>query len=383
LIDNSNTDIEPRTYFIIAGEQSADNHGAELIKAILTKKPDAKFFGIGGNQMINAGLQSIEDIEKMSVMGFVEVIRHLVFFWDLSKRVLAEIAKCQPSQIILMDYPGFNLRLAKNIKKEFNIPITYYISPQLWAWKENRIKTIQKYIDQMLVIFPFEEEWYRDRGVEAKFVGHPIFDDWTPSTQKELCELLNLNPEKPIITLYPGSRLQEVKCHLPILVQAAAKLRKDDESLQFILGAAQQLDLTNWIIPDWIQVETQHPQKALECANFALVSSGTSTLEAAVFGTPMIIIYKMAPLSWWLSKLLVKVPFAGMVNIIAGRKIIPELLQKNANPDRVYIEVSELLRNMEKLKKMEEGLKLVQASLKGNGASEKAGSFILELDKQN
>ena len=333
--------------------------------------------------MIDAGLASLEKIEKLAVMGFVEVIRHLGFFQDLSKRVLAEIDKCQPAQIILIDYPGFNLRLAKNIKKKFNIPITYYISPQLWAWKENRVKTIQKYINQMLVIFPFEEEWYLERGVEAKFVGHPIFDEWKTSPKEELCELLNLNPEKPIITLYPGSRLQEVKCHLPILVQATAKLRIDDERLQFVLGVAQQLDLTNWVIPDWIHIESEHPQKALECADLALVASGTSTLEAAVFGTPMIIIYKMAIPSWWLSKFLVKVPYAGMVNIIAGRKIMPELLQENVNPERVYIEASDLLSNPEKLKDMRAELRLVQDSLKGNGASEKAASFILELNKQD
>ena len=353
------------------------------MKAMHAQKPEIEFRGIGGKKMIDAGLKPMEKIEKLAVMGFVEIIRHLGFFRDLSKRVLAEIDKCQPVQIILIDYPGFNLRLAKNIKKKLNISITYYISPQLWAWKESRIKIIRKYIDQMLVIFPFEEEWYRERRVEAKFVGHPIFDEWTASPKEELCELLNLNPEKPIITLYPGSRLQEVKCHLPILVQAAAKLRKDDESLQFVLGAAQQIDLTNWIIPDWIHIETQHPQKALECADLALVASGTSTLEAAVFGTPMIIIYKMAILSWWLSKLLVKVPYAGMVNIIAGRKIMPELLQKNVNPERVYIEASDLLSNPEKLKDMRAELRLVQDSLKGNGASEKAASFILELNKQD
>ena len=187
--------------------------------------------------MIDAGLNSMEKIEKLAVMGFVEVIRHLRFFRDLSKRVLAEIDKCQPVQIILIDYPGFNLRLAKNIKKKFNIPITYYISPQLWAWKENRVKIIRKCIDQMLVIFPFEEEWYRERGVEAKFVGHPIFDEWTSSSKEDLCKELNLNTESPIVILYPGSRTQEVTRHLPILVQVADKLKKENPSIQFVLGA--------------------------------------------------------------------------------------------------------------------------------------------------
>ena len=330
--------------------------------------------------MIDAGLISLEKIEKLAVMGFVEVIRHLGFFHDLSNRVLAEIAICQPAQIILMDYPSFNLRLAKNIKKKFNIPITYYISPQLWAWKENRVKIIRKCIDQMLVIFPFEEEWYRERGVEAKFVGHPIFDEWTSSSKEDSCKKLNLNTESPIVILYPGSRTQEVTRHLPILVQAADKLKKENPSIQFVLGAGHNINFEKWKMPSWIQIEKAHPQKALECADLALVASGTSTFEAAVFGTPMIIIYKMASLSWWVSKLLVKVPFAGMVNIIAGRKIMPELLQENANPDRVYIEASELLNNPEILKDMREELRLFQASVKGNRASEAAASYIFDLN---
>ena len=380
MIVKSTTNLELHTYLIIAGEQSADNHGASLMKAMQTHTPEIEFRGIGGKKMIDVGLNSMEKIEKLAVMGFVEVIRHLGFFRDLSKRVLAEIDICKPAKIILIDYPGFNLRLAKNIKKKFNIPITYYISPQLWAWKESRIKIIRKYIDQMLVIFPFEEEWYRERRVEAKFVGHPIFDEWSPSPQKELCKLLNLNPEKPIITLYPGSRLQEVKCHLPILVQAAAKLRKDDERLQFVLGAAQQLDLTNWIIPDWIQVETELSQKALECADLALVASGTSTLEAAVFGTPMIIIYKMATLSWWLSKLLVKVPYAGMVNIITGSMIMPEILQDDATPEQIYKTALKVLNNPDKITQMRSDLLNVRELLKGEGASNKAAKYILGLN---
>jgi lipid-A-disaccharide synthase len=293
--------------------------------------------------------------------------------------VLGEIDNCQPKQIILIDYPGFNLRLAKKIKEKFDIPITYYISPQLWAWKENRIKIIRKYIEQMLVIFPFEEDWYREREVDAKFVGHPIFDDWKPSSKEELCKLLSLNAEKRIIILYPGSRLQEVKKHLPILVQAAAKLRNEDSTLQFILGASPQVNWSQWSFPDWIQVESEYPQKALECADFALVASGTATLEAAVFGTPMIVIYKMAAISWWISRLLVSVSFAGMVNIIAEKEIMPELIQKNATPERVFSIASSILKNPEKIEKMVADLKEVQVKLKGVGASNKAATYILEL----
>ena len=379
MINKPITDSTIPTYFIIAGEQSADNHGAALMTAIRAQNHDIEFRGIGGKKMIKAGLNSLENIDKMAVMGFVEVIKHLRFFRDVTLKVLEEIDNCQPRQIILIDYPGFNLRLAKKIKEKFDIPITYYISPQLWAWKENRIKIIRKYIDQMLVIFPFEEDWYREREVEAKFVGHPIFDFWIPSSKEELCKLLSLNADKRIITLYPGSRLQEIKKHLPILVQAVVKLRSEDSSLQFILGASPQVNWSQWLLPDWIQVESEYPQKALECADLALVASGTATLEAAVFGTPMIIIYKMASFSWWISRLLVSIPFAGMVNIIAKKEIMPELLQENATPERVFSTASSILKNPEKIEKMVADLKEVQVKLKGVGASNKAATYILEL----
>ena len=379
MINKSITDSTIPTYFIIAGEQSADNHGAALMTAIRAQNHDIEFRGIGGKKMIKAGLNSLENIDKMAVMGFVEVIKHLRFFRNVTMKVLEEIDNCQPKQIILIDYPGFNLRMAKKIKERFDIPITYYISPQLWAWKENRITIIRKYIDLMLVIFPFEEEWYREREVKAKFVGHPIFDEWTPSSKEELCKLLNLNVDNRIITLYPGSRLQEVKKHLPILIQAAAKLRSEDSSLQFILGASPQVNWSQWLLPDWIQVESEYPQKALECADLALVASGTATLEAAVFGTPMIIIYKMASFSWWISRLLVSIPFAGMVNIIAKKEIMPELLQENATPERVFSTASSILKNPEKIEKMVADLKEVQVKLKGVGASNKAATYILEL----
>ena len=378
---NSIYNTPPPTYFIIAGEQSADNHGALLMEAMLAQNPEIEFKGIGGKKMTNAGLNSIEDIDKLAVMGFVEVIRHLVFFRKLTERVLSEIEKESPNQIILIDYPGFNLRLAKKIKSKFDIPITYYVSPQLWAWKEKRINIIKKHIDQMLVIFPFEEQWYKDRGVEATFVGHPIFDEWTPSTKEELCRLLNLNHEKQILVLYPGSRLQEVKKHLPILVQAAKKLKDEIPSIQVILGAAPQIDWTQWNLPDWIQVESKYPQKALECGDLAFVASGTSTVEATVFGTPMIVTYKMATLSWWLSKILVNVPFAGMVNILAEKEIMPELLQENATVEKLSSIALSILKNPDTLQKMKKDLNLIQNKLNGEGASKRAAIKILELVK--
>ena len=191
------------------------------MRSIQAMEPNATFAGIGGAKMTATGLKSLEDITKLAVIGFVEVIKHLSFFRKLAARVLEEIKSIQPIQIILIDYPGFNLRLAKKIKEHFDIPITYYISPQLWAWNERRIEIIRRCVDQMLVIFPFEENWYKERGIRAKFVGHPIFDEWTPTHKRDLCNILTLNPDKPILALFPGSREQELNQHLSLFIKVA------------------------------------------------------------------------------------------------------------------------------------------------------------------
>ena len=376
---NRTNNINHPVYFIIAGEKSADNHGSYLMKAMLEKNPQICFVGIGGKNMINEGLNSLENLDKMAVMGFVEVIKHYYFFKKLINKIIEKINYYNPIQIILIDYPGFNLRLAKKIKQKIQIPISYYISPQIWAWKENRIETIKKYIDQMLVIFPFEEEWYKTRGVNAIFVGHPLFDSWEKSNREKLCKILNLNSTKNIIVLYPGSRLQEIKKHLPIMVKAAIKLKSFDDNFQFVLGASDDINWSQWIIPKFIKIESTNPTKALECADIAMIASGTSTIEAAVFGTPMIIIYKMSQVSWWLSKFLVKIKYAGMVNIISNKKIVPELLQNNATPDKLYSTMINLINNHLSLDKMKADLLLVKSNLQGNGASKNAAKNIIDL----
>jgi lipid-A-disaccharide synthase len=376
---NRINNINHPIYFIIAGEKSADNHGSYLMKAMLEKNPQICFVGIGGKNMINQGLNSLESIDKMAVMGFLEVIKHYYFFKKLINKIIEKIICYNPVQIILIDYPGFNLRLAKKIKQKIHIPISYYISPQIWAWKENRIEIIKKYIDQMLVIFPFEEDWYKERGVNAIFVGHPLFDSWEKSNREKLCKIFNLNSDKNIIVLYPGSRLQEIQKHLPIMVKAAIKLKTFDKNFQFILGASDEINWSQWIIPQFIKIENTNTQKALECADIAMIASGTSTIEAAVFGTPMIIIYKMSQVSWWLSKFLVKIKFAGMVNIISNKKIVPELLQNNATSDKLYKTMINLINNKSSLDKMKTDLLLVKANLQSNGASKNAAKNIIDL----
>ena len=375
---NNNTSS---TFFILAGEQSADNHGAILMHFLKKLKPNAEFAGIGGKKMADEGLISIEDINKLAVMGFVEVIRHLLFFRKLTVRVLEEIQLIKPIHIILIDYPGFNLRLAKKIKLRFDIPITYYISPKLWAWKENRIEIIQKYIDQMLVIFPFEKNWYKNRGVDVKFVGHPIFDEWKPAIKHDLCNGLGLNPDKPILTLFPGSRKQELSQHLSLFISVAEKLRTINSQIQFVLGIVPEMSLDHFQMPDWIRIERDCPQHALECADLALVASGSATLEAAVFGTPTLIIYKMAILSWWLSKLLIKTDYAGIVNIIAGKKIMPEFLQNDATSESITNKALEIINSREKQEQMKSDMFNVKQKLNGMGASQRVAQHILSFTK--
>ena len=349
------------------------------MQSIQKLNPDAKFTGIGGKKMISAGLKSLEKIDNLSIMGFVEVIKHLAFFRKLTNRVLDEISFVQPIQIILIDYPGFNLRLAKKINSRFNISITYYISPQLWAWKEKRIEIIRKCVDQMLVIFPFEENWYKERGIQTKFVGHPIFDEWSPTSKHDLCILLRLNPDKPILTLFPGSRKQEINRHLPLFLKVVENLRAKNLQIQFILGLADELNLADFSIPDWIQIEKDDPQKALECADVALTASGSATLEAAIYGTPMIIIYKMAALSWWISKLLVKTEYAGMVNILAGKEIMPEYLQNQATVESITNKAFNMISDSDVQEKMKSKLLNVKKTLQGSGASQMAAKYILSL----
>ena len=350
------------------------------MKSIIKQEPLAQFSGIGGEKMIACGLKNtIVDINQIAVMGFFEVVTRLFFFRNLFSQVLDKIEFINPTQIILIDYPGFNLRLAKKIKKRFKIPITYYISPQLWAWKENRNNIIKKYIDQMLVIFPFEEAWYKQRGVEAKFVGHPIFDEWTISHKNDLCNKLHINPNQPIITLYPGSRIQELKYHLPLFIKCAKKLKMLNNDIQFILGLAPNMEIKNFSIPEWIQIEKKFSQISLECADLAIVCSGSSTLEATIFGTPHIVVYKMSFISWWISWILVKTKYIAMVNIISQEMVVPEYLQHKANVKNIFNKANEILNDTEKLVNMKKKLFIVKEALKGTGASERAAKFILEL----
>jgi len=366
-----------RNFFIIAGEVSGDIHGALLMDAMKQVDPSCKFSGIGGHQMKLSGLSSLFPLEKMSVMGFVEVLKHLCFFKDVEKKVLKTIASEKPERIILIDYPGFNLRLAEKIKHKFDIPITYYISPQIWAWKEKRINIIKQCVEQMLVIFPFEKKWYAERGVDVEWVGHPYLEEWKVTPKSELKAELGLDPDKPLLTLFPGSRKQELNKHLTVCFDAANRVQQEVDDVQIVLGLAPNVDVGLIQIPKNIIVETTHPRRALEAADTAIVASGTSTLEAAIYGTPMVIIYKMNSLSWWISKLLVKTKFAGMPNLIADRIIVPELLQYEATGQAISKQIIRIINPGLARDNTIQNLHTVRDALGEGNASSNAATLIL------
>ncbi|MBT3251806.1 MAG: lipid-A-disaccharide synthase [Candidatus Marinimicrobia bacterium] len=369
-----------KNIFIIAGEPSGDHHGARLMFQLKKQNPNITFSGIGGDNMEAEGLKSLFALDQLSVMGFIEVIKHLKFFRTVEATVLTNIQQNPPDRIILIDYPGFNLRITKKIKKICDIPITYYISPQLWAWKSGRIEIIRQYIDQLLVIFPFEKDWYENRGIEVEFVGHPMLDVWKKGNHQELCESLKLDSKKPILTLYPGSRKMEIHNHLGLFIKTAIRLRDKIPDLQVIIGAVPGFDALipeNLQIPDYILIEKEHSKRTLEVASTALVASGTSTVEAAIFGTPMVVVYKLNPVSWLLTRLFVKVKFAGMVNILAGKAIVPELLQSDATVSKLFSFAHRFFTDQPYLEEIKNNLHAVRDSLGGSGASIRAAKAII------
>ena len=323
-----------RRFFVVAGEVSGDHHGAALMAAMQRLDPSSCFAGIGGTRMQALGMECLYNAEELALVGFWEVLRRLPHLLRVMRRTSDYVLNWRPQRVILIDYPGFNLRLARRLHRA-GIPVTYYISPQLWAWKEGRIRTIRDCVDQLLVIFPFEVDWYRRRGVRARFVGHPVLEESPPDiSRKDYLRGLGLDHQRPVLTLFPGSRRQELDRHLQLFYDVARLLKCELPRLQVVLGLAR--GLTPELVPVDVRgelvVTTDHPRLALRYADAAVVASGTATLEGAVWGVPMVVVYRVAPLSWWLGRRLVNLPHVGMVNILSGEEVVPEFLQDRAQP---------------------------------------------------
>lgn len=324
---------------IVAGEASGDLHGGALVRALLDRRPGLRFFGIGGDRMSESGVQLIRHVREMSFLGFFEVVRHLPFIRRVFGEIVEAMESRRPALAVFIDYPGLNLKLALQAKKR-NIPVVYYVSPQVWAWGRGRVPKIARRVDKMLVLFDFEEPIYREAGLDVVFTGHPLKDTVRPSQSRaEFFRSLELDPDKPLLGLLPGSRKQEVQRLLPAMIGAVRLLKRDIPGLQAVLAAAPTLSDQIYLPftggDDSVRTVRGRTYEVMSHSNAALVASGTATLETALSGTPMVILYRMAPLSFWIGRGLVRVPYIGLANIVAGKKVAPELLQNDAEPGKI------------------------------------------------
>ncbi len=361
---------------IVAGEVSGDMHAAGLIAEIKKMKPNIKFSGIGGDSMINEGFRAIFHIKQLAFLGFSEVLRHLPTIRKVFRDLIKHIHEAKPQAVILVDYPGFNLRLAKKIKK-MNIPVIYYISPQLWAWGTRRVKRIKKYVDHMLVLFPFEVEFYARYGIQADYVGHPLVDNYYNQVRPK-----SFNPSGEIVLgLLPGSRMQELSNLLVNMIATCKVLHQKNLVDRVLVASVNHIpdSVYNQYIGEesYIKLYRGNMDGFYNQLDAALVSSGTATLETAYFRVPMIIVYKVHQLTWILGKMLVRLKFIGLANIVAGEKVADELLQDDFQIQKAAILLAGLLQQPVN-NEIREKLKIIQEKLGPPGASSQAAKKIMD-----
>ena len=323
-----------------------------------------EFFGVGGERMRAAGCDTAVDAKDLSVVGITEILSHLPKIYGLYRHLIAEADKRKPDLAIVIDSPAFNWRVARQMKKR-GVPVVYYVAPQFWAWRQGRVRLLRDYIDKALVIFPFEEKFYRERGVDATFVGHPLADLPEPAIGRaDYATQFHLNRAKPWITLMPGSRVKEVRMNLPTILEAAARLGPDYE---FVLPVAPTIDraLLGSLITQQSITMVPESLPALWHSRAAIVASGTATVEAAMMRTPFVMVYRVSPLTYLLGKPRVKVPYFAMVNLIAGEQVVPELVQQDFTASNVVTRLMEILPDGAARNRMVEGLTRVKAKLRG------------------
>ena len=371
--------------FVIAGEASGDNHGAKLVNAMRTMNNDLFFCGIGGDSLKKAGVRILFDASKLSVVGITEVfskVPNIIRGMALVKKLLKSL---RPDLLILIDFPDFNLHVAATAKKN-NIPVLYYISPQIWAWRQGRAKKIAKLVDHMAVILPFEEDYYRNYSIPVTFVGHPLLDK--DSTQLDIRAIRN-GENTTVIGILPGSRNGEIKKNLSVMLEAAGILSGRVKNIRFVVSVAQSVEKTyveQFVKQHHIdlEIDTQDVGNVLRRCDFVIAVSGTVTLEAAIYGVPMIIVYKVSMLSYLLGRWLIKVDSIGLANLIAGRNIVPELVQKDATADKIADMAFKMCSNPEWQKDIRKDLIGIKKMLGGPGASKRVADIAIKmLDNEN
>lgn len=369
-----------KNILIIAGESSGDMHGSSLIKELKKLNPDLSLVGIGGDGMISHGLEAIHHIREMSFLGFAEVVKHIPFIKRVQTELMNIVTSRNIKHAVLIDYPGFNLSIAKKLKAS-GVKIIYYISPQLWAWGTGRIDKIKKLVAKMLVVFPFEEKLYRDAGIDVEFVGHPLIErinNYSFIERKEFFENSSLNSGKDILLLLPGSRKQEVEKNFPEMIRAA-KVISEKHSMQVVVGCADHIEenwFANFRATFEFKVIKEKTYELFKYSKFGIIKSGTSTLEAALFNLPMIIIYKTSALTYQIGKALISLDKIGMPNIILQKKLLTELVQNDARADIIFAHADEILSNKNLYEQIKQELAAIPALLGKKNASLEAAQII-------
>ena len=371
------TSREP-TIFLAAGEPSGDMHGAALVKALLARWPGARLLGLGGARMAAEGVELLADPSDLSVMGFAEVLSRLPFFLRLRRRIFRVLEREAVDLVVPIDYPGFNLRLARHARAQ-GIPVLYYIAPQVWAWHASRATALARYANRVAVILPFEEPFLRAAGADAEFVGHPLLDSSSPRESREAwAERWGLDSERPILALFPGSRKQEVERHLDLFASTAAAVQRTEPAVQPVIGVAADLSPALFAETDLPLIPSE--SGVLHHADAALVKSGTTTLEAALAGVPFVVAYRMNPFSYWLARRLVRVPHIALANLVADARIVPEFVQGDASPEALSGAVLPLLhRDTPERQRMLDDLRRVRERLAKGGAAERVAAVAGEL----
>ncbi|WP_438971351.1 lipid-A-disaccharide synthase [Methylophaga sp.] len=374
---------------IVAGEASGDAHAGRVIAALKQRRPDIQVSGIGGDAMRKAGAHIFTDFSELAVMGLVEVLKRYRHIKTIFNQLLSRLQEDKPDLLVLVDYPGFNLKLAKQARK-LGIPVLYYISPKVWAWRPGRVKVIKRYVDRMAVLFPFEETLYNDAGVPVTCVGHPLVDAVKSELSVEKAKSqLDLNPAHRVLGLFPGSRRSEVDALLPLMLEAAEKIQHRHVDLQVILPLAPGLDEA-YVAPFLKQTKLHvHVAKAdfydvTKACDAVVAASGTVTLEIALMGVPHLIVYRVAPMSYRILKRLVKIPYVGLCNIVCKQNLITELIQDDVTVENLDTELTTLLTHPQAKKRAEIiREQVLQALGPSGGASNAADVLIRMLDKTN
>jgi len=386
---------------MVAGEASADLHGSNLVKAMKASCPGVTFCGIGGANMKQAGVKILVSSSDMAVVGLTEVVQRLHTIFRAANKLKAILKAHHPDLLILIDYPEFNLYMAR-IARRLQIPVLYYISPQVWAWRRGRVKKIAKRVDRMAVILPFEEQFYRKRGVDVDYVGHPLLDAFKPATrnlqqspevggrrsevrsQKSKRQNPVSSIQNPVVGLVPGSRREEIRNMLPIMIRSAEILKIRYPDIRCLLPLAKTIEpeyIDSFIRKSSLDIEVHQGDiyEVLDRCHIAMVTSGTATLDTAIMAVPMVIVYKVTPLSYRIGKILIKTPFIGLANLVAGERVVPELIQDEVTPERLADEALTLIENEHVRNNMITKLHRIRKRLGEGGASERTAKIALGM----